>query len=160
MNISTRKLSSIIALLAAVLIIGAGCATAGAQPAGDAADGEHSQSQQQAPTKTALGVRTPRHVKVALLTAQQLIDGEHDYRADKVAIVVCGGGVESLVKGGELEEKLQNIQSDAVSIAACGLTLNQKNIDPDTLVDGVDVVPNGIIELLRLQDEGYLSVEL
>jgi intracellular sulfur oxidation DsrE/DsrF family protein len=153
----------VLALITVAVFATAGCAT------GDAAPNSQRPSTTEATTadqanranKAVIGVRTPRHMKVALLTARQMHEGVGGYQAEQVAIVACGGAVDSLVKGGGLDEELERaLEQDYVSVVACGLTVEHKGIDPDTFVSGVDVVPNGFIELARLQALGYQSIEL
>jgi hypothetical protein len=47
-----------------------------------------------------------------------------------------------------------------VRVVACGLAMEKVGIAETELVDGVAVVPNGFHELLRLQNEGYVSLQL
>ncbi len=148
-----------ILILAAITIItavGAGCAssTQAAAPSSQAAE------QPVESKKAVLGVRTPRHMKVALLTARQMLGGEEGWQAEKVDIVACGGAVPALQKGGELAEDIARTQKMGARIAACGLTVNRKGIAKDSFVAGIEVVPNGLTEIIRLQSEGHLSLEL
>jgi intracellular sulfur oxidation DsrE/DsrF family protein len=46
-----------------------------------------------------------------------------------------------------------------VRVAACGISLERAGVDPSALVPSVEVVPNGLVEVLRLQRDGFLSVE-
>lgn len=99
-------------------------------------------------------------MKVALLTARQMLSGDATYSADHVTIVACGGGVSALRKDGNLTEDIEKTRAMGAEIAACGLTVEHKGLSPDTLADGVEVVPNGFVELIRLQSEGYYTIEL
>lgn len=110
-------------------------------------------------TRVALGVRAPRHLEVALLTAEQLHAGQ-GLKADEVTIVVCGPASEGLTREGPLSGAVQAFVEQGGRLAVCGLTLKELNIDPTTLLTEVEVVANGFIELLRLQTEGYFTIEL
>lgn len=110
--------------------------------------------------KAAIGVRTARHMKVALLTARQMLSGDGEYRADEVTIVACGKGVPALKSDGDLADDIASTQSLGAKIRACGLTVEQMGLSPDALAEGVEVVPNGFVELIRLQSKGYYTIEL
>jgi hypothetical protein len=99
-------------------------------------------------------------MKVALLTARQMLSGQGEYRADDVTIVACGKGVPALKTDGELAGAIAETQAMGAKIRACGLTVEHMGISPSALADGVEVVPNGFVELIRLQSKGYYTIEL
>ena len=109
---------------------------------------------------TVIAVQTSKHLKVALLTAVQLLNGTGAIKIDHVEIVVCGKAVSALLHGSKLRARLVKAQNRGVRIVACGLTMKKKKIDPKTLMKGIDVVPNGLIEIIRLQAAGYYSITL
>lgn len=147
-----------VVLVAVMGLVAAGCAT----PTADASSGpqERAVEENGEPNRAALGIRAPKHLKVSLITARQMLAGKGGYEAERIAIVVCGNAVEGLVEGSKLEDELEEIQEKPVTIVACGLTVERKGIDEADLIDGVEVVPNGIVELARLQEQGYESIEL
>ena len=59
--------------------------------------------------------------------------------------------------GGEQDTSfaiVENLLDAGVSFAACRNTLDTMDLDETDLVD-VDVVPEGAVEVIRLQNEGY-----
>lgn len=147
--------------IALTTALGAGCASSSqaATPPEQAAR-QPVASEPVESKKAVLGVRTPRHMKVALLTARQMLSGEGTWAAEEVAIVACGGAVPALQKDSDLAADIAKTQEMGAHIAACGLTMEHKGIAEESLAEGVEVVPNGITEIVRLQSQGYLSVEL
>lgn len=109
---------------------------------------------------TVIAVQTSKHLKVALLTAVQLLDGTGAIKIDHVEIVVCGRAVSELLHGSKLRARLSKAEVRGVRIVACGLTMKKKKIDPKTLLKGIEIVPNGLIEIIRLQAAGYYSITL
>lgn len=107
------------------------------------------------PRRVAFLLQAPRPLKNVLATAQEL-------RADgaEVTVMACGQSVRSLVTGGDNEAIAHQAREDGIRIAACGLTLNELSIEAETLTRGVEVVPNGLLEMLRLQELGYRTVDL
>lgn len=103
-------------------------------------------------------VRTPRHVRVALETIETL--RSQDPRFSQFRVLVCGEAVQALTAGGELEPRLRAARVAGVAIAACGLSLTDLGMDPATLTDLVEVIPNALVEVMRLQADGWISVEL
>jgi intracellular sulfur oxidation DsrE/DsrF family protein len=45
-------------------------------------------------------------------------------------------------------------------VLACGMALENRDIDPDRLSSAVEVVPNGLAHALKREAAGYLSVDL
>ena len=163
------RLVALFALLGMMGLLGA-CASSGdrasdeQQAVGQSVPGQSTgQSAQRSTTGrlAAIGVQTERHLDVSLLTARQMFEGVGDYQADQVTIVACGPAVKSLLKGSGIEAELEKTRAKGdVRVVACGITLEQMKLDPDQLADGVEAVPNGFIELARLQALGYDAVVL
>ena len=104
-------------------------------------------------------VRTPRHIQVALKSATALLTGD-GVRVAAVDIVVCDEAVSALVEDQDLVRALEGVRTRGVRTVACGLSLDRFKVDRAALPSFVDAVPNGIVETLRLQSRGFLSVEL
>jgi len=111
------------------------------------------------PYDVVLLVREPQHLRAALKTADELRSGAEP-ETGTIEIIVCGKASSSLQAGSEMEAALREAAGEDVVITACGMSLKQTGIDPATLIDIVQVVPNGLTRALQLQAEGYLSVEL
>lgn len=144
-------------LLVVVLTAGlAACTTA---------RGQHASSQQKEATaettKVALGVRKPKHVEVGIQTARQMLSGEATLTADRVDIVACGPAIRALASDGERADVVRQGLDAGIRLKACGVTVERMGFKAERFVDGVEVVPNGFVEILRLQDEeGFESMEL
>ena len=59
-----------------------------------------------------------------------------------------------------MAQELKQGSAAGVTYNLCGLSLKQFSIDPETLVDGVEIVPNGLTYMFDLQQQGYTTVEL
>lgn len=156
---TAKKLLSLTILLVGLSALASGCATAGAEAQPQALGATAQQAEQ--PNKAAIGVRTERHLQVALLTARQMFEGVGGYQADQVTIVVCGPAVKLLLADTDIQAEIERTEKEGdVRVVACGITLEAMNIDPAALAPSVEVVPNGFIELARLQAAGYEAVVL
>ncbi|UTF55647.1 DsrE family protein [Natronosalvus rutilus] len=92
--------------------------------------------------------------ETALAIARNILDDETG-SIDDVAVVVQAGAVEAIQTGQESEKQVQALLDDGVSFKACSNTLEMMDLDESDLVTGVETVPEGAVEVTRLQTEGY-----
>ena len=90
----------------------------------------------------------------ALAIARNLLDDETG-SIDDVAIVVQASGIESVVAGEATEDDVRSLLDDGVSFHACRNTLASKGLEESDLIEGIETVPEGAVEVTRLQNEGY-----
>lgn len=86
--------------------------------------------------------------------ARNLLDDESG-SIDEVAVVAQAAGIEALTSDGEYRDHVQSLLEDGVSFKGCSNTLEALGLEEADLVDGVETVPEGAVEVTRLQDEGY-----
>ncbi|TXD35851.1 hypothetical protein FRC98_14340 [Lujinxingia vulgaris] len=151
-----------LSLLASALLILAGCSTTASASSTPDTGTTSASPAEEAPSRTVLSVRTERHLQVALHTAHTLLDGDEPptSRAD---VVACGPSVEALVAedmAPELATQIERLTERGSRVVACGLSLNQFNVNAEQLHPEVTVVDNAFVEIFRLQREGFLSIEL
>ena len=77
---------------------------------------------------------------------------------DDVAVVVQAGGIDAVTTRGDHGEEVRSLLDRGVSFAACENTLDTNDLDESDLIDGVETVPEGAVEVTRLQDEGYAYI--
>ena len=77
----------------------------------------------------------------------------------EVRVVVDGGGVYVFQGENDLTSKLRTVAGAGVVIQACHNALHEKQIDPSTIPDFVQVVPGGVPALVEAQNEGYRYVK-
>ena len=90
----------------------------------------------------------------SLAIAQNLLEDESG-SIDDVAVVAQAGGIEAITDGGEHGEKVRSLIENGASVKACENTLETKGMDASDLIDGVERVPSGAVEVTRLENEGY-----
>jgi uncharacterized protein len=79
----------------------------------------------------------------------------------KIVVVTHSAGVDFLLEGAE--DKNGNLYSGPVSELAakgvdfrvCQITLERRKIDPKKVIADAKLVPSGVVEVTRLQQEGY-----
>jgi intracellular sulfur oxidation DsrE/DsrF family protein len=71
--------------------------------------------------------------------------------ADGINVVVNGPGVRFLLRSSPEAERVGRLAEAGVNVAACGNSLSRFDHEEGNLVPGVEVVPAGVAELVRLQ---------
>ncbi|WP_232700501.1 DsrE family protein [Halobacterium wangiae] len=92
--------------------------------------------------------------RTALNIARNLLDDESG-SIDDIAIVAQAGGIHAVTTDGEHAEDVQSLLDDGVPFKGCSNTLAAFDLEESDLLDGVETVPEGAVEVTRLQDEGY-----
>lgn len=90
----------------------------------------------------------------ALSIAENLLDDETG-SIDDVAVVAQADGIEALTTEGEPRDMVESLAADGASLKACRNTMDELDLSESDLVDAVETVPEGAVEVTRLQNEGY-----
>lgn len=72
-----------------------------------------------------------------------------------VELVVHGPGLLAVIAVAPHSAKVGELLSRGVTVTACANTMRAMNISIDDLIDGVQVVPSGVAELVRRQRQGW-----
>mgnify|MGYP006270690501 CR=1 FL=1 len=123
-------------------------------PASDSLAGEA-----EPPPGIVMLVRRPQHVRAAFQTVRDL-ESSRSLSSTPVEIVVCGKAAADLRRGTPLASLIEETSPERASVLACGMSLENRNIDPEHLSSAVEVVPNGLAHALKREAAGYLSVDL
>jgi uncharacterized protein len=77
--------------------------------------------------------------------------------AASLEVVVYGQGLDLVVKNRSSQQPaLEKLLAEKkVAVKVCAATMKRHNIEPSMLVPGVEVVPDGIYEIIQKQREGY-----
>ena len=78
----------------------------------------------------------------------------------EVVIVAYSQGIKSLLKNhdNEIKKRIKSLMTYDVEFIACGNTMKTLKIDKKDLLDGVEVVTAGIVELIERQLRGYIYI--
>ncbi|GAL87678.1 hypothetical protein MYP_4908 [Sporocytophaga myxococcoides] len=104
-------------------------------------------------------ISQPNHIKAVVNTAEA-ITKDSKYKRDTLVVMACAKSVEVFVKDNEFADMILKGKAAGIHFKVCGMSLHQFNIDPATLIEGIDIVPNGLTYLFDLQMKGYKTVEL
>jgi intracellular sulfur oxidation DsrE/DsrF family protein len=84
---------------------------------------------------------------------------ESGLNVEEVRVIFCGESVKAF--GGEKNPIIERALSEnRIRLYACGLSLEQMNVDPKVLPSNVSVVRNGILEGMILEKQGYKVIDL
>jgi intracellular sulfur oxidation DsrE/DsrF family protein len=73
-------------------------------------------------------------------------------------VILCGESVKALAEENPIVKKA--LQNPKIKLYACGLSLEQMKIDPKNIPSEVPTVRNGILEAMKLENDGYKQVDL
>jgi intracellular sulfur oxidation DsrE/DsrF family protein len=77
-------------------------------------------------------------------------------------IMVFNGPAVTLLQTEECSpflEEIWQLQQARVSFKVCRNALNRFNIDPDDLIEGLEIIPAGVVALIELQQDGYAYIK-
>jgi hypothetical protein len=100
-----------------------------------------------------------RNARWALMLARSYLD---DNPGARLAVVTYGPGIDFLLHdaedrhGNPYDPAVLSLIERGVAFRICGVTLAERDIARERVLDGVEVVPSGVAEIARLQTiEGY-----
>lgn len=89
-------------------------------------------------------------VNVQAFYGQDLVD---------IRLVAYGPGLRHLLReGSSVAERIQSLQAYGMSFVACGATLDTLGLTPAAVLDGVEVVQNGLPEIVERQLSGWTYI--
>lgn len=77
--------------------------------------------------------------------------------ASRLEVVIYGQGLSLVTNGGSTQQAaITKLAADKnISFKVCAATMKRQNVDKSQLVPGVEVVPDGIYEIISRQKEGW-----
>ncbi len=77
----------------------------------------------------------------------------------EVEVVAYGPGVAFLKKDGMDAADIQRLESPHVHFVACGNAMRKQHLEASDLVAGSEVVPAGIVEVVKKQEQGWSYIK-
>lgn len=111
---------------------------------------------QSKPVKIVFDV-TSSNVEVHQATIRHVGMMSEEYPDSEFEVVLYGGSIDMVLTGKSAvtEEVKMLAAKDNVSFVICEFTLKRKNVPISQLIPGVGTVPDGIMELVLKQQEGW-----
>ena len=146
-----KRYAAVVAI-AALPLLGGGCASSGPTPPAQAAS---------AP------VRVVYHMTLGLDEAQRGLGNIRNHLAAdpsaRIVVVTNGNGIEFMLDGAKdrngnpFDVSVQELKSRGVGFSLCNNTLVQRKIDRSRVIPEADIVTSGVAEAARLQArEGFV----
>ncbi len=76
-----------------------------------------------------------------------------------VEIVAYGPGIAFLKKDGPEAGEIQKLESAHVHFVACANAMRKQHLEVADLVAGSEVVPSGVVEVVRKQEQGWSYIK-
>jgi len=77
----------------------------------------------------------------------------------EIRLVAYGPGLRHLLReGSTVAERIQSLQAYGLSFVACGATLDTLGLTPASVLEGVEVVQNGLPEIVERQLSGWIYI--
>lgn len=113
-------------------------------------------AQEQA-SRVVISVRTERHVMAAL----KAVDGLRalDPPVEEIRILAAGEALHGIQKEGPWADEVRAAIEDGVQVYGCKLAMSRMGIEPESFVEGVELVGHIFVEAVRLQQQGWYSLE-
>jgi len=76
--------------------------------------------------------------------------------AAKLEVVLYGQGLDLVIKDRPMQPAVERLLTDKdISFKVCAFAMKRNNIEKDRLLAGVQIVPDGIYEIILRQQEGW-----
>ena len=77
----------------------------------------------------------------------------------EIELVVYGPGIAFLKRDGVDAAEIQKLPSSHVHFMACGNAMRKQHLEASDLVAGSEVVPAGIVEIVKKQEQGWSYIK-
>ncbi len=80
-----------------------------------------------------------------------------NYPQSEFEVVIYSGSIDMVLsESSSVKDDILSFKDNGnVSFKVCNMTMNRKGIEKGELIEGVDVVPDGILEIVTKQSEGW-----
>jgi intracellular sulfur oxidation DsrE/DsrF family protein len=80
----------------------------------------------------------------------------------KMEVVVYSQGLPIVVKDGSAQQPavMKLLNDKDITFKVCALTMQRNNVDKSQLIPGVEVVPDGIYEIVTKQQQGWGYIKI
>lgn len=104
----------------------------------------------------AMLIRNINHLNAAIKTVNMLTEKNRE-AVDQFEVVICGKTVTKLKTNADLINKAKQ---SGITLSVCGMSMNKFSITKEDLSNQVGIVPNGLIRIFELQEQGYYTITL
>ena len=104
---------------------------------------------------------TSDDTKIHASTMRHIMGMSAAYPDSEFELVIYSGALSMMLKEKSTvaDEIREVLQRDNVSIYVCAMTLRRYDLDKNALISGVGTVPDGILEIVEKQNEGWAYIK-
>lgn len=90
-------------------------------------------------------------------TLRHVTEMAKNYKDSKFEVVLYGGSINMVVNDkSSVSKEIKALSSNQnVTFAICEQTMKRRSVSPNQLIPGVIVVPDGILEIIQKQQQGW-----
>ncbi len=77
----------------------------------------------------------------------------------EIELVAYGPGVSFLAKGSSAAPQIAELLAKHIRFVACQNAMRAHHLTPDDLLPGVEMVPSGLVEVVKKQEQGWTYVK-
>lgn len=103
--------------------------------------------------------KNTQQLKPVLLTANELAK-EDGKKRGAFYVIICGKTVNDISNNSDFNTLLEKAKTQNVKVFVCGISLSKFNINPDTLPNNLEIIPNGILYGFQLTKQGFITLTI
>ncbi len=107
--------------------------------------------------KVVVQVKDEERVPQALKSVLNLYN---DLKDVQIEVVFHQSAIKALVQGNRNEDYVKKLISSGINVVGCMNSINAFNLDVNSLIKGISIVPAGVGEIVRKQAEGWIYLSL
>jgi len=90
---------------------------------------------------------------------QNLMD-DQTVEIDQIAVVINSNAIDMVEKGSEASEFIEEFLEKDVEFNACSNSLENRGLEKEEVIEGVEIVNSGVGNLNELQEEGFNYIKI
>ncbi len=90
---------------------------------------------------------------------QNLMD-DHTVEIEKIAVVINSNAIDMMEKDSEAAEFIEEFLEKDVEFNACSNSLENRGLEKEDVVEGIEIVSSGVGKLTQLQSKGHNYVKI
>lgn len=75
-----------------------------------------------------------------------------------IIVISVGEAILSYTKDSDIKEELKAASELGIGFIGCNNSLNARGLSPEELLDFIEVVPAGMVEMIKRQSDGYIYI--
>ncbi|MBB6461356.1 DsrE family protein [Flammeovirga kamogawensis] len=104
-------------------------------------------------------VESKEHLEEVLSTTDSLETNEK-IKFHKAEVIVCGDALSSIMDDVDTMKRIASIDPDRIQLSICQSSIDKHNINIEEFPQQVNIISNGLVRFLELQESGYKGIDM